>query len=55
MTKTELLLLSRKRRTKRLENVVVKLRRMDMPHSEKVKYLGVWVDKGLTWRDYIHR
>ena len=47
-TKTQLLLLSRERRTKELESVVVMLRGMDVPHSEKVKYLGVWVDKGET-------
>ena len=40
-TKTQLLLLSRERRTKELESVVVMLRGMDVPHSEKVKYLGV--------------
>ena len=48
-----MLLLSRKRRAKELDDVVVKLRGQRVARSDKVKYLGVWVDEGLTWKDHI--
>ena len=51
--KTQMLLLSRKRRAKELDDVVVKLRGQRVARSDKVKYLGVWVDEGLTWKDHI--
>ena len=25
----------------------------EVTQSEKVKYLGLWIDEGLTWRDHI--
>ena len=33
--------------------VVVKLKGLEVTRSEKVKYLGLWIDEGLTWRDHI--
>ena len=51
--KTQMILLSRKKRSKELENVVVKLKGQEVARSRKVKYLGVWVDEGLTWVDHV--
>lgn len=51
--KTQMLLLSRRRRAKELEDVVVTLRGQEVTRSDKVKYLGVWIDEGLTWSDHI--
>ena len=51
--KTQMILLCRKKRSKELENVVVKLKGQDVARSRKVKYLGVWVDEGLTWADHV--
>ena len=30
---------------------MVKLKRQEVARSDKVKYLGVWVDEGVTWKD----
>ena len=51
--KTQMILLSRKKRSKELENVVVKLKGQEVARGRKVKYLGVWVDEGLTWVDHV--
>ncbi len=51
--KTQMLLLSRKKRAKELDDVVVKLKGQQVTRSDKVKYLGVWVDDGLNWREHI--
>ena len=51
--KTQMLLLSRRRRAKELEDVVVTLRGQEVTRSDRVKYLGVWIDEGLTWSDHI--
>ena len=51
--KTQMLLLSRKRKSKELENMVIKLKGQEVTQSEKVKYFGLWIDEGLTWRDHI--
>ena len=50
--KTLMLLLSWKRKTKELENIVVKLKGQEVTRGDEVKYLDVWVDEGLTWRDH---
>ena len=49
--KTQMILLSSKKRSKELENEVVKLKGQEVSRSRKVKYLGVLVDEGLTWAD----
>ena len=51
--KTQMLLLSRRRRAHELEQVDVRIQGQTVTRSAKVKYLGVWVDDGLTWRDHI--
>ena len=51
--KTQMLLLSKKRRAKELDNVVVRLKGHEVTRSDRVKYLGVWVDEGLTWKDHV--
>ena len=51
--KTQMILLSRKKRSKELENVVVKLKGQEVARSRKVKYLEVWVDECLTWTDHV--
>ena len=45
--------LSRKRRAKELDDVVVKLKGQQEARSEKEKCLGVWIDDCLKWRDHI--
>ena len=52
-SKTQMLLLSRRKWAKELENVVVKLNEKEVERSEKVKLLGVWIDEGLTWKAHI--
>ena len=52
-TKTQMLLLSRKRRAKELDNVMVRLKGHEVTRNDRVKYLGVWVDEGLTWKDHV--
>ena len=52
-TITQMLLLSRKRRAKELDDVVVKLKGQQVTWSEKVKYLGFRVDNGLNWKEHI--
>jgi len=52
-SKTQMLLLSRRKRAKELEKVVVKLNEKEVEWSEKVKLLGVWIDEGLTWKAHI--
>ena len=44
--KTNMLLLSRKRRAHDLDRVNVMLEDAEIQRSEKVKYLGVWIDEG---------
>ena len=48
--KTQMLLLSRRRREKELEKV---LKGESLYRSRKVKFLGVWIDEGLSWKDHI--
>ena len=51
--KTQMVLLSRKKKVKELENVVVKLKGQQVIWSGKIKYLGVWVYDGLKWKEHI--
>ena len=51
--KTQLIVLSKKRRACELENVEVKLERQSLTRKDTVKYLGVWVDDKLTWQKHI--
>lgn len=51
--KTQMLLLGRKKRAKELDDVNVELKGQKVARCEKVKYLGVWIDEGLSWRDHI--
>ena len=51
--KTQMLLLSRRRREKELEKVVIELKGESLSRSRKVKFLGVWIDEGLLWKDHI--
>ena len=51
--KTQMLVLSRKRRAVELEGVQVKLRGEAIVRSKTVKYLGVWIDDKLKWSDHI--
>ena len=50
--KTQMLLLSRKRRSKEVDDVVVKLRGREVTRCDRVKYHGVWVDEGFSWNDH---
>ena len=51
--KTQMLLLSRRRRAHELEQVDVRIQGQKVTRSVKVKCLGVWTDDGLTWRDHV--
>ena len=51
--KTQMLLLGRKKRAKELDNVNVELKGQKVERCGKVKYLGVWIDEDLSWRDHI--
>ena len=51
--KTQLLLLGRRFRAHELESVKVIMNGEQLIRSRMVKYLGVWIDDGLTWRRHI--
>ena len=51
--KTQMLLLSRRRRAHELEQVDGRIQGKKVTRSVKVKCLGVWIDDGLTWRDHV--
>ena len=49
--KTQLLLLSRKRRAQELEHVGIEMNGQKIERSNCVKCLGMWLDDGLTWKE----
>ena len=51
--KTQMLLLGKKKGAKELDNVNVELKGQKVARYGKVKYLGVWIDEDLSWRDII--
>ena len=51
--KTQMLLLGKKKRAKELDYVNVELKGHKVERCGKVKYLGVWIDEDLSWRDHI--
>ena len=51
--KTQMLLLGMKKRAKELDYVNVELKGQKVDRCGKVKYLGVWIDEDLSWRDHI--
>ena len=51
--KTQMLLLGKKKRAKELDYVNVELKGQKVERCGKVKYLGVWIDEDLSWRDHI--
>ena len=51
--KTNFMLIGRKRREKELNEVKVEMRSQLLEKSRTVKYLGVFLDVGLTWNDHI--
>ena len=53
--KTQLLLLSRKRRAKDLENIQIALNGEVIKKQDCVKYLGVLIDSSLSWEKHISR
>ena len=53
VTKTNLLLTSRKRRMHELEQVKVKVNYQELVKSKKVKCLGVVLDDGLMWKEQV--
>ena len=53
--KTQLLLLSRKRRAKDLENIQIVLNCEVIKKQDCVKYLGVLIDSSLSWEKHISR
>ena len=53
VAKTQLMVLNRKRRKCQAEQIRVVLRGVEIAKREKVKYLGVLVDRDLKWKDHI--
>ena len=51
--KTQMLLLGKMKRAKELDYVNVELKGQKVDRCGKVKYLGVWIDEDLSWRDHI--
>ena len=51
--KTQMLVLGKKEGAKELDNVNVELKGQKVTRCDKVKYLGVWIDENLSWRDHI--
>ena len=49
--KTQMLLLCKSKRAKELDYVDVELKGQKVERCDKVKYLGVWIDEDLNWRD----
>ena len=52
-TKTQMLLLGRRKRAQELDDVNVELKRQKVGQCGKVKYLGVWIAEDLSWRDHM--
>ena len=53
VNKTQMLLMSRKRREQELEQVGVRVGDQEIGRSRKVKCLGVVIDEGLKWHEHI--
>ena len=53
VNKTQMLLMSRKRREQELEQVEVRVGDQEIGRSRKVKCLGVQIDEGLKWHEHI--
>ena len=51
--KTQMLLMSRRRRAHELDEVDVRVQGQKVARSKKVKCLGVWIDDSLTWGDHV--
>ena len=51
--KTQMLLLGWRKRAQELGDVNVELKGQKVERCGKVKYLGVWIDEDLSWRDHI--
>ena len=52
--KTQMLLLRKKKKAKELDNVNAELKGQKVYGKMwQVKYLGVWIDEDLSWRDHI--
>ena len=51
--KTQLLLLGCRSRAQELERVRISLNGTEIRHQDKVKYLGVMIDRQLTWKQHI--
>ena len=51
--KTQMIVLSRRRRAAETKEIKVTLRNEAIVRSTKVKYLGVWIDNELKWSEHI--
>ena len=51
--KTQLLLLGRRSGARELERVRISLNGTEIRHQDQVKYLGVMIDRQLTWKQHI--
>ncbi len=52
--KTQLMVLNRNRRKVEAEQICIEHNGTKLVSEEKVRYLGVEVDRKLTWKDHIH-
>ena len=48
-----MILLSMQEEVQRVEECGCEIKGTKRARSRKVKYLGVWVDEGLTWVDHV--
>ena len=55
VAKTQMMVLSRKRKKCQAEQVHVALRGVEIAKRESVKYLGVLVDRELSWMDHVRK
>ena len=55
VAKTQMMVLSRKRKKSQAEQVRVALCGVEIAKRESVKYLGVLVDRELSWMDHVRK
>ena len=55
VAKTQMMVLSRKRKKRQAEQVRVTLCGVEIAKRESVKYLGVLVDRELSWMDHVRK
>ena len=55
VSKTQLMVLSRRCRKREAEQICIQHDESMLVGEEKVRYLGVDIDRNLTWKDQVHK